>query len=75
MVGFTSPLPGGVPVELAFDLLPTSTMFDAGNRIRITVTGVDLENYQTPGLNPAPTITVYHSPTYPSHVVLPVVYR
>ncbi len=72
MVGFTSPLPGGVPVELAFDLLPTSTLFDAGNRIRITVTGVDLENYQTPGLNPAPTVTIYHSPTYPSYVALPV---
>lgn len=32
------PFPKGEPVELAFDLFPTSNLFDAGHRIRVTIT-------------------------------------
>lgn len=31
----------GQPVELAFDLFPTSNLFEAGHRIRVTVTGAE----------------------------------
>jgi hypothetical protein len=32
---------GNEPVELVFDLLPTSYVFDAGHRIRVTITCAD----------------------------------
>ncbi|MBN2302841.1 MAG: CocE/NonD family hydrolase [Anaerolineae bacterium] len=68
------PLPSdGTPVELVFDLQPTSNVFDAGHRIRITITGADDENFQTPRLDPPPTVRVYRSANYPSHIVLPVI--
>ncbi len=38
----------GQPVELVFDLYPTSTLFAAGHRIRVTVTGADKANAVTP---------------------------
>ncbi|MBN1680445.1 MAG: CocE/NonD family hydrolase [Anaerolineae bacterium] len=68
-----SPLPEGEPVELVFDLLPISVVFDAGNRLRFTITGADADNYLTEPCDPAPTLTVYRSAEYPSHVVLPVI--
>lgn len=67
------PLREGQPVKLVFDLHPTSNIFNAGNRIRITVTCADQNNFQTPELSPPPTVTLYRNSTYASHVVLPVV--
>jgi len=67
------PLPDGTPVELVFDLQPTSNVFDAGNRIRVTVTGADADTFQTPQLDPPPTVTVHRATGYPSHIVLPVI--
>ncbi|NDJ77559.1 MAG: CocE/NonD family hydrolase, partial [Chloroflexi bacterium] len=67
------PLPAGEPVELVFDLQPTSNVFDAGNRIRITVTGADADNYRTPELDPPPTVSIYRSAEYTSYIVLPVI--
>ena len=34
----------GQPVELVFDLYPTSTLFQPGHRLRVTVTGADKAN-------------------------------
>jgi putative CocE/NonD family hydrolase len=67
------PLPQGQPVELLFDLYPTSNLFDAGNRIRVTVTGADADTYETPQLDPAPTVSVYRSPEYGSFIELPII--
>jgi len=68
-----SPLPDGTPVELVFDLQPTSNIFDAGNRLRIAVTGADADTFLTPQLDPPPTVTIYLNADYPSHIVLPVI--
>ncbi|NLX11554.1 MAG: CocE/NonD family hydrolase [Chloroflexi bacterium] len=68
------PLPvDGEPVELVFDLHPTANIFDAGHRIRITITGADTDTYGTSKLDPPPTVTIYRSADYPSHIVLPVI--
>jgi hypothetical protein len=63
----------GQPVELVFDLYPTSTLFAAGHRIRITVTGADHANAVTPERNPPPRLTVYREPGRASYVELPVI--
>ena len=66
-------LPAGEPVELIFDLLPTSNIFDKGHRIRVTVTCADRDNTQTPELSPAPTVSVYRNADYASYIVLPII--
>jgi uncharacterized protein len=67
------PLDPGRPVELVFDLQPTSNLFDAGNRLRITVTGADADNATPASENPPPTIKVYREKKRASYVSLPVV--
>ena len=67
-----APLPQE-PVELVLDLHPTSNLFDAGHRIRVTVTCADHDNALTPVLEPAPTVTIYRNTDYPSRIVLPVI--
>jgi len=67
------PLKPGEPVELVFDLYPTSTLFKAGHRIRVTVTGADARNARTPKLTPAPRMTVYREAERASYVELPVI--
>ncbi len=66
------PLPSE-PVELVFDLHPTSKIFRAGHRIRISVTGADKDNNLTPQLSPPPTVTIYRGGTQGSHIVLPLI--
>lgn len=68
-----SDLKPGQPVELVFDLYPTSTLFAAGHRIRVTVTGADKANAVTPRRNPPPKLTVYREPGRASYVELPVI--
>jgi len=63
----------GRPVELVFDLYPTSTLFAAGHRIRVTVTGADKANAVTPERQPPPRMTVYREAGRASYVELPVI--
>jgi putative CocE/NonD family hydrolase len=63
----------GKPVELVFDLQPTSIVFQQGHRIRVTLTCADKDNTQTPELSPAPRVTVHRGKQMASHVVLPVI--
>src|SRR3954447_104057 len=63
----------GQPVELVFDLYPTSTLFAAGHRIRVTVTGADKTNAVTPERNPPPKLTLYREAGRASYVELPVI--
>lgn len=68
------PLPAdGTPVELVIALQPTSNVFDAGHRIRITVTGADADTFLTPQLDPPPTVTLHRRPNAPSHIILPLI--
>ena len=68
-----APIPAGEPVELVFDLLPTSYLFRAGNRIRITITCADADNFETPILNPAPKLHLLRDRNHPSSIQLPIV--
>ena len=61
------------PVELVFEMQPTSTVFNAGNRIRIALAGADKDNAATTPVDPAPTLTIYRDKTRTSFVSLPVV--
>ena len=61
------------PVELVFDLLPTSYVFDVGHRIRVTITCADKDNALTPELNPPPTVHLYREADHASYIVLPII--
>ena len=67
------PIPAGGPFELVFDLLPTSYLFRAGDRIRITVPFADADNFRTPILDPPPTLKLLRNAKFPTHVTLPAV--
>jgi putative CocE/NonD family hydrolase len=66
-------LPKNKPVELVFDLFPTSKIFAAGSRIRVTLTGADKANAVTPERKPAPRLNLYREDGRASHIVLPVI--
>jgi len=63
----------GQPVELVFDLLPTSYVFDAGHRIRVTITCADKDTALTPQLDPPPTVHLYRKAGHASYIVLPII--
>ena len=65
------PLPDE-PVELTFDLYPTANLFEAGHRMRLSVTCADYDNNQTPQVNPAPEMTIYRNAEKPSRILLPI---
>jgi predicted acyl esterase len=59
-----------VPVEAEFEFLPTSYLFKAGHRIRLTLQFADAR--ATPKLDPAPQVTVLHGAGTASMIELPV---
>jgi predicted acyl esterase len=61
----------GVPVEAQFEFLPTSYIFMAGHRIRLTLQFADPRS--TPRVDPPPQVTVLHRPDAASLVELPIV--
>jgi predicted acyl esterase len=65
--------PGQI-VEMAVPLLPTSKIFRAGSRIRITLAGADPRQRNLAELrtDPAPTLTIHLGPDHPSRVELPI---
>ncbi|MEW6074614.1 MAG: CocE/NonD family hydrolase [Planctomycetota bacterium] len=69
--GDAEPVAPGVPVALSLDLQPTAWYFDAGNRLRVTITGADAGNCATPILDPAPTVTLHTGAARASFVELP----
>lgn len=66
-------LAGNKPVSLSFDLLPISKVFKVGHRIRVTITCADKSYTEERRKDPPPTVTLYRSQQYPSHIILPVV--
>jgi predicted acyl esterase len=67
------PIKAGEPFKLTFDLLATSYLFRAGNRIRVTVASADADNFDTPILDPPPDLRLLRNALFPSFVDLPVV--
>ena len=61
------------PVELSFDLLPTSRLFHRGNRIRISITCTDVDNFKTPAQEPSPIVHILRNRKYASFIELPII--
>jgi putative CocE/NonD family hydrolase len=68
-----TPIPAGKPVELVFDLLPTSKLFRKGNRIRVAIACADADNFDTPILDPVPEMRLMRNATYASFIELPII--
>lgn len=66
------PMVPGEVMELKLTLLPISTVFRAGHRIRIALAGHDRAVETRVPEDGVPEWTVYRSRQYPSHVVLPL---
>jgi putative CocE/NonD family hydrolase len=69
------PIPAGEPFELIFDLLATSYVFQAGNRMRVTIAFADADNFDTPILDPAPTVHLLRDTRFLTCICLPVVHK
>jgi putative CocE/NonD family hydrolase len=67
------PLTPGQPVELVFDAYPTSYVFRAGNRVRLTITGTFQSTYAVSKEDPAPVISIFRDMSRASYVELPVI--
>ena len=67
-----APLPANEPVELAFDLLPTSFVFRAGSRIRVAISHADPATLFLRS-EPAPVVNVHRSVKFRSSIDLPIV--
>jgi uncharacterized protein len=67
------PITAKEPFEMAFTLLPVSYQFSKGNRLRITVTFSDRDNFETPVIDPSPCVQLLRDVAHPSLVSLPVV--
>jgi len=66
------PIPAGEPIELVFDLLPTAYRIEKGRRIRITIAFADADNFETPILNPPPSLCLLREVDHPSFIKLPL---
>jgi len=66
------PISQGEPVELTFDLRPTAWQFSQGKQIRITIAFADAGNFDTPVLDPAPTLQILRDASHPSFIEFPV---
>jgi predicted acyl esterase len=58
---------------VTFDLLPTSVLFRAGDRIRVTIAAADPDAFQVLPANGKAAYRIGHGGTAPSYVELPVV--
>jgi putative CocE/NonD family hydrolase len=68
-----SPFPLDQPQQVTFNLLPTSVLFKAGDRIRITVAAADPDAFALLPADGKATYAIGHSAAEPSYVDLPFV--
>ncbi len=68
-----APIPAGAPVELVFNLLPTSYRFHKGSRIRIVIALTDADNFDTPVIDPAPKVRLLRDAGHASFVEFPMI--
>jgi putative CocE/NonD family hydrolase len=59
------------PVEMVFDLLPTSNLFNRGNRIRLSITGADRGNARGTGRAPFSNVVIHRSAGLASFIEIP----
>lgn len=65
-------LPADEPVALVFDLLPISNTFQAGKRLRLTLTGADAGHTEPLDWTAGTTLSVHRGRTHPTLLALPV---
>ena len=65
------PMEADHPQLFSIDLLPVAYRFEKGTRIRISITGADRDNFETPEHQPAPVIQVYTSESNRGFIELP----
>ena len=68
-----SPFPEGKAEAVTFDLLPTSVLFRAGDRIRLSIAGADPNAFQLLPSNGEAVYRIGHRASAPSSLDLPVV--
>jgi uncharacterized protein len=68
-----APFPLGRPQQVTFNLLPTSVLFKAGDRIRVTVAAADPDAFAVLPADGKATYAIGHSAAEPSYVDLPFV--
>ena len=61
------------PVELVYDLLPISNVFDEGHRIRLTLACADKDNYENRDVS-GTIATVHRNKKHYSHISLPIIH-
>ncbi|MBL8058135.1 MAG: CocE/NonD family hydrolase, partial [Anaerolineales bacterium] len=69
---FLAILPQNEPVALIFDLLPISNTFQAGKRLRLTLTGADAGHTEPLAWAANTSLRVLRSRAYPTHLALPI---
>jgi len=69
------PIPPGEPVELVFDLEPTSYRFEAGHRIRLSVDGSDADHFLRVPAEGGARVAIRRDRAHPSRLELPVELR
>ncbi len=65
----------GEPARLTFAFLPTSYIFKAGHRIRVSVAGADFRERDRTPVTPAPQVTLLNDAKHASAIILPIVRR
>lgn len=68
-----SPFPQGRPERVTFNLLPTSVLFRAGDRIRVTIAAADPDAFQLLPADGKATYAISHGAAQPSYLDLPFV--
>jgi putative CocE/NonD family hydrolase len=63
----------GQPAQVAFEMLPTSYLFRAGRRIRISIAFSDSDHFTRIPDGRPPKITLYRNKAQVSRIVLPVI--
>lgn len=64
--------PADQPVQLVFDLLPTGNVFNAGNRLRLTLTGADADQVEVLPWAEGAALRLLRGGQYPSALQLPI---
>jgi uncharacterized protein len=70
--GDVEPVTAGKPFELVFDMQPTAYRLDEGERLRISITFADSDNFDVPELNSPPTMKLLNNSSHLSYLILPV---
>ncbi len=69
----STPFPQGTPQRVTLDLQPTSVLFKAGDRIRLTVAAANADSFELRPADGRAAYTIAHGTVRPSYVDLPVV--